>query len=94
MTDRSRYGRRLAALAIVPVSAGVFGGGVAWAGSHDPLATPSPNATAWMPHVTSKFVVVLGWVQTNVAVIVPASQDFGIRTQNCANSSAPVSNAR
>ena len=52
MTDRGRYGRRLAALGLVPLSAGAFGGGVAWAGSHDPLAepvrasTPTPVATS------------------------------------------------
>ncbi len=46
MTDRARHGRRLAALAVVPLSAGVFGTGVAWAGSHDPLATATPTADA------------------------------------------------
>ena len=45
MTDRGRYGRRLAALGLVPLSAGVFGGGMAWAGSHDPVAEPAPTAT-------------------------------------------------
>ena len=55
MTDRSRQGRRLAALAVVPLSAGVLGTGVAWAGSHDPLAaaTPEPTTPAPSPTATS-----------------------------------------
>lgn len=53
MTDRSRHGRRLAALAVVPLSAGVLGTGVAWAGSHDPLATAAPEPTAPAPSPTA-----------------------------------------
>ena len=42
MTDRGRSARRLAALGLVPLSVGGFGGGVAWAASHEPPATPTP----------------------------------------------------
>ena len=45
MTDRARYSRRLAALGLVPLSAGAFGGGVAWAGSHDPLTPAVPTSS-------------------------------------------------
>jgi len=42
MTDRARQARRLAALGLVPLSVGGFGGGVAWAASHDPASVPTP----------------------------------------------------
>jgi hypothetical protein len=45
MTDRARYSRRLAALGLVPLSAGAFGGAMAWAGSHDPLAPALPTTS-------------------------------------------------
>lgn len=38
MTDRAAARRGVMALALIPLSAGAFGGTVAWAGSHDPLA--------------------------------------------------------
>lgn len=41
MTDRGRQVRRLAALGLVPLSVGGFGGGVAWAASHEPAAVPT-----------------------------------------------------
>ena len=42
MTDR----RRLAALALIPATAGVFGASVAWAGAHDPMAADAASAAA------------------------------------------------
>ncbi len=42
MTDRARHARRLAALGLVPLGVGGFGGGVAWAASHEPAAVPTP----------------------------------------------------
>lgn len=39
MTDHARAVRRLYALALLPLSAGVLGGGIAWAQAHDPRVT-------------------------------------------------------
>ncbi|NTW42560.1 MAG: hypothetical protein HGA44_22260, partial [Cellulomonadaceae bacterium] len=53
MTERAARNRGLAALALVPLAAGVFGGTLAWAGSHDPLAAvtvePAPATVAPVP---------------------------------------------
>ncbi|OJV83378.1 MAG: hypothetical protein BGO37_08855 [Cellulomonas sp. 73-92] len=47
MTDRGRQTRRLAALSLVPLSVGGFGGGLSWAASHQAAATPpAPVPTA------------------------------------------------
>lgn len=48
MTDRGRRTRRLAALGLVPLSVGGFGGALSWAASHQAATaapTPTPAAT-------------------------------------------------
>ena len=44
MTDRGRRGRGLVGLALVPLTAGLFGAGVVWADAHDPTAPSSAAA--------------------------------------------------
>ena len=45
MTERARHTRRLAALGLVPLSAGAFGGAMVWAGSHNPLVATVPTSS-------------------------------------------------
>ncbi|HEX7805826.1 MAG TPA: hypothetical protein VF413_06660, partial [Cellulomonas sp.] len=45
MTEPRALRRRVTALAMIPATAGVFGVGVAWASSHDPLAAASNVAS-------------------------------------------------
>lgn len=45
MTDRHLVRRRAATIALLPAVAGVFGGSLAWAGSHDPLSSGQAGAT-------------------------------------------------
>ncbi|NMM17298.1 MAG: hypothetical protein HHJ14_09255, partial [Cellulomonas sp.] len=46
MTESRALRRRVIALAMIPATAGVFGAGVAWASSHDPLAAASSSTSA------------------------------------------------
>ncbi|WP_421740836.1 hypothetical protein [Cellulomonas sp.] len=51
MTDGARRGRGLVGLALVPVTAGLFGAGVTWAEGHHPTA-PASTAPAAAPALT------------------------------------------
>ena len=46
MTDARALRRRVAALAMIPATAGIFGASVAWASWHDPLAKSASSTTA------------------------------------------------
>lgn len=57
MTDRGRQARRLAALSLVPLSVGGFGGAVSWAASHQaaaapPAPVPAATTTTTDPQLT------------------------------------------
>ncbi|WP_024286579.1 hypothetical protein [Cellulomonas sp. KRMCY2] len=43
MTEYRAARRRAATLALIPAAAGIFGGSVAWAGAHDPLAVAATS---------------------------------------------------
>ncbi len=43
-SGRRRAARRGPAIALIPAVAAVFGGSLAWAGQHDPLAAAEPSA--------------------------------------------------
>ena len=45
MAESRALRRRVTALAMIPATAGVFGVGVAWASSHDPLAAASSSTS-------------------------------------------------
>lgn len=48
-TNRHLARRRAATIALLPAVAGVFGGSLAWAGSHDPLASGQTGSAPSAP---------------------------------------------
>ncbi|WP_263729450.1 hypothetical protein [Cellulomonas sp. SG140] len=85
MTDRARQARRLAALGLVPLGVGGFGGGVAWAASHEPAAVPTsppaPVASATVdPQVTAALAAIQDARARIVALQATLDQQAAART--------------
>lgn len=57
MTDSATAARRVAALTLIPTSVAIFGAGLAWANSNDPLVTSTPESQASDPVVDPQVAI-------------------------------------